>query len=397
MNNPLEVNQLNQLIASNIPNSKYKIIGEINNLKNSHGHFFLVLKDDSDCINCVLWKSKAHLLEEPLNDGDKIIVEGKISYYCATGNVSFIIDKIISIEGTGKFYKLYQKYQKKFEDLGYFNKDIKLILPEFISNVLLITSETGAAIQDFFYNIKKNKSLLNYDICNVTVQGKNCPKNLIKKLKLLDKEGKLKKYDLIIITRGGGSFEDLFGFSKPKLIEYMYEFKHPVLSAIGHVVDNPLLDRVADFSTPTPSLAGQFIIDHNKSYITILKNDLDIMKNKMRHHIDEYKSKITEIKDNLSKHLLFLERTKITFEENIKNMMNNKLRMIEEYLNKLKRMEANEEIIFLFGSKKLNNINKIIKKLENNRSIRIISGNKKILIKNYDYEIYDNSVKTLSE
>lgn len=395
MNNPIEVNQLNKLIASNIPNSKYRIIGEVNNLKNSHGHLFFILKDDTDCINSVIWKGKSYLIEEPLNNGDKIIVEGKISYYCASGNVNFIIDKIISVEGTGKFFKLYQKYQKKFEDLGYFNKDRKLILPEYISNILLVTSETGAAIQDFFYNIKKNKSLLNYDICNVKVQGKDCPKNLIKKLKELNKEDGLKKYDLIIITRGGGSFEDLFGFSKPKLIEYVYNFKYPVLSAIGHAVDNPLLDSVADFSTPTPSLAGQFIIDHNKSYITILKNDLDILKNKLGHSIDEYNSKISEIKDNLSKNLIFLERTKITFEENIKNLMENKLNLIEEYLSKLKKMESGEEITILFGSKKLNNFNKILKKIENNRSIRIIAGNKKIIIKNYEYEIYDNLIKKI--
>ena len=388
MNNPIKIHELNKLIISKLPTGRFKIIGEINNLKNSHGHLFFVLKDENESINTIIWKNT--LLEELLNEGDQIIVEGKINYYSGRGNISFIIDKIISIEGTGKFYKLYQKYKNKCESLGYFNKN-KNLLPEYIQNILLVTSETGAAIQDFFYNIKKNKSLLNYDICNCIVQGEKCPKDLIKKLKNLDKENKLNKYDLIIITRGGGSFEDLFGFSKLKIIEYIYNFNYPVLSAIGHAVDNPLLDLVADYNVPTPSLAGQFIIDYNKSYITILNNDIDILKNKLNHYLEKYNDNIINIKENINKKLLFLERTKIIFEENIKSQINQKLSDIELYLKKLDKNEDNNKIIILFGTKKLNNFNKILKKIKNNRTIRIISNNKKLLIKNYEYEIINTS------
>ena len=114
--------------------------------------------------------------------------------------------------------------------------------------------------------MQNNNSKINYNIIDVPVQGLDSPKIIgdkINELNNMDLD-----YDLIVITRGGGSFQDLFGFSDKHIIESVYNFKKiPILSAIGHQIDNPLLDLVADFFCPTPSLAAQFIIDTNKKYI----------------------------------------------------------------------------------------------------------------------------------
>ena len=384
MENSLEIYKISEIIKKSLPSGNFKIVGEVSNPKFSHGHLFFNLKDNKTSIKTIMWSSKIASLQEELKDGDKIILMGRIDYYASRGDISLIVDNVISVEGQGKIYKQYMKYLNKFKKLGFFDKEKKKKLPNPIRKILIITSETGAAIQDFFYNIKNNKSLLKYDIMNVPVQGERCPREIIKGL---EKNKDLDKYEMIVITRGGGSFEDLFGFSKPKLIEFVYNFDYPILSAIGHMIDNPILDMVADFTSPTPSLAGQFIIDHNKSYLRILKNDNIIMKNRLEHLLDEYSKKLQNIKDKLQSQLFFLQKTKISFRENIKMLLDKQLDEISNQLKKLENMQNNNDVIIYFGKKKTLDFDTILKKLKKNRKIKIVSGNNKITISNYDIKV----------
>ena len=193
----------------------------------------------------------------------------RLDYYSMGGNINLIVDNITTNDEKGELYIKYEKIKEDFINKGYFNQSNKnIVLPPIIKNILIITSANGAALQDFLYNMGNNNMNVNYEVIDVVVQGLSCPKNICIELEKLDKI-----YDLVIITRGGGSFEDLFGFSQPELIETVNQLRFkipPILSAIGHMVDNPLLDLVADFSAPTPSLAAQFIVDHNKKYINLL-------------------------------------------------------------------------------------------------------------------------------
>lgn len=384
MENSIEIYKIADIIKRSLPSGSFKIIGEVSNPKFSHGHLFFNLKDERSSIKTIIWSSKIASLQEELKDGDKIVMMARIDYYKSRGDINLVVENVISVEGQGKIYKRYIKYIDRFKKLGYFDKEKKRKLPNPIRKILIVTSETGAAIQDFFYNIKNNKSLLKYDIMNVQVQGEKCPKNIINRLK---NSKTLDNYDIIIITRGGGSFEDLFGFSKPKLIEYIYNFDYPVLSAIGHMVDNPILDMVADFNAPTPSLAGQFIIDHNKSYLRILKNDNIMMKNRLEHLLEKMNRELQYSKDKLQNQLFFLQKTKISFKENIKSLLDKQLEEISNQLKKLENMENNNDVNIFFGKKKTLDFDTILKKLQKNRSIRIVSGNRKITISNYDIKV----------
>lgn len=380
MENSLEIYEISQIIKKSLPTSNFKIIGEISNPKFSHGHLFFNLKDSESSIKTIMWNSKIKNLPDELKDGDKVVLEASINFYETRGDISLIVNNIISVEGQGKIFKKYMKYKKTFENDGYFNKNKKKSLPNPIRKILIVTSETGAAIQDFFYNIKHNNSLLKYDIINCVVQGKNCPSDIIQKLKTREPYD---EYDLILITRGGGSFEDLFGFSKPKLIKYIYDLDYPVLSAIGHMIDNPLLDLVADFSAPTPSLAGQFIIDHNKSYLQILKNEHTMMLNRLEYILDEETNKLQQLKDKVQTNLLFLQKTKISFKENIKAMLDKHQYDIERYLLKLTKMEQNNDVMIYFGKTKTLDFDIILKKLKKNKKIVISSGKRKIVLSDY--------------
>lgn len=271
----INITNLCELIKNNLPNNKFKICGHVCQPKYSQGHLYLTLKDDISSIKAIMWKSKYEQLKYKINDGDKIIIYGKIDYYNLTGTVSLIIDQIIENEGIGELQEKYNLLKKNFKTNGYFNIDTKLKLPEYINKIAIITSKSGAAIQDFLVNIKNNKSKIICDIIDVPVQGSDSVNIITDKLNEL--KNNEYNYDLIIITRGGGSFIDLFGFSDSILIESVFNFKKiPILSAIGHQIDNPLLDLVADHYCPTPSLASQYLVDINKKYILKL---LEIKKN----------------------------------------------------------------------------------------------------------------------
>jgi len=309
MSETLNITKLCEILKDSLPSSKYKVIGEVSQAKVSQGHLYLTLKDNSSTIKAIIWKSKYDKMKNRINDGDKIKVYGKLDYYGFTGTISLIIDSILENEGIGELQQKYETLKEEFKLKGYFNNDIKLKLPQYIKKILIITSQTGAAIHDFLFNLENNKSKIIYDIIDVPVQGIDSPKiisNTINSLITFD-------YDVIVITRGGGSFQDLFGFSDELLIKTVYKFKKiPIISAIGHQVDNPLLDLVADYSCPTPSLAAQFLVDINKDYLS----ELIEQKNNFKENIIEI------LHTNKRKLLMYNSKLKELFNE-IKDILHN--------------------------------------------------------------------------
>lgn len=302
----MEVTDFCNKIKFCLPTGKFKIVGEVNQPKISHGHLYFNLKDSQSNIKCILWKTKLEKCSIKINDGDKIILEVKIDFYSFTGSVNFIVENIIENQGTGNLQQKYDTSKAEFENKGYFNKDIKLVLPTIIKNIVIITSENGAAIKDFLFNLENNKSKISYTIIDVPVQGYDCHKIIASKLQDIFNEKITfeNKIDAIVITRGGGSFQDLFGFSEPELIESVYKYKkYPVISAIGHQVDTPILDLVADISCPTPSLAAQYLIDHNMEYINNIEEIKNKMKNNLINEVLYEQKKFIEIKNKI-KHII---------------------------------------------------------------------------------------------
>ena len=260
----INISKLCELVKNSLPNSKFKVTGEVSQPKVSQGHLYFTLKDNITSIKAIIWKTKYEKLKDKLLEGDKITVSGKLDYYGFTGTISFIIESILENEGIGELQKKYDLLKENYLKKGYFDKTKKISMPTVIKKILILTSSNGAAIHDFLFNLENNNAKINYEIIDVPVQGYDSPKIIANKLNELNTINL--DYDLIIITRGGGSFQDLFGFSNKCIIESVYNFKKiPILSAIGHQIDNPLLDLVADYSCPTPSLAAQFIVDTNKT------------------------------------------------------------------------------------------------------------------------------------
>lgn len=386
MNTVLQVSDIANIIDNIIPNVEYTIMGEVSKPRVFGGNMYFNFKDNYSNINAML--PRRYIMKN-ITDGDKIVCNGIMSYYKPKGSLTFKISNIISIEGVGEIYKQYNDYMLKCKSKGYFDKT-KAILPKPITNILILTSKNGAAVQDFIYNINRNRSLLKYEIVDVPVQGLKCPSKIISVLK--NKEN-LKDYDFILLTRGGGSFEDLLGFSNPKLIKYIYNLKYPIMSAIGHNVDNPLLDKVADYVAPTPSLAGQFIIDHNNKYMSELNQILFLAKEKIKYMIENKKNKLEKLQKDLSINSLFLENMLNFLKENIINSINKEYTRINKLQEKLKEMSNisnTNDINILFGKKKCFRYKKINKKLKNNKPITILINNIKVVLTDYEYTIKEN-------
>ena len=327
-NKILTVSEFCNYVKDILPTKKFQVIGEINQLKNSHGHLFFTFKDNDTCLNATIWKSKADKIN--INEGDKITVEGKLDYYSPSGKLNFIVDKVVLNDGIGDLIKKYQLIKESFEKKGYFNIDNKKKLNPIIKNILLLTSETGAAYHDFLYGIENGGININIDLVDVIVQGNDCAKNIANELEKIKNSNK--EYDLVVLTRGGGSFQDLFGFSQPELIEALYKFNLPTLSAIGHQIDNPLSDLVCDYNTPTPSLAAQFIVDHNKKYFNKFQKILQELTLEINTHLITKLENLNVLENRINKKFMFFENEN---KQKLTNELNNILRKLDNLESKL--------------------------------------------------------------
>lgn len=253
----MTVTQLNKLISDVFTinfASDVNVTGEISNLKISNSHAYFIIKDESSSINAIIWKYSIKQLN--FSNGDKISTIGKLSLYNKTGSCNLIVNSIEKA-GVGELYKKYIDLKTYYQSLNYF--DNKKIIPNIIINIGIATSIEGAALQDFLFLINKNNYIANIKIKNCVVQGVNCPKSVAQAIKVLDDM----HLDIIIIMRGGGSFEDLMGFSDQIIIEAIHDAKTFIISAIGHEIDHMLSDFVADLRAPTPSIAAEMIMKHN--------------------------------------------------------------------------------------------------------------------------------------
>ena len=341
----LTVTQFCRFIKDILPTKKFNVIGEVNQLKNSHGHLFFTFKDNENCLSATIWKARAEALKLILKEGDKITVSGKIDFYSQAGKINFIIDNVITNDGIGELQKKYDLIKEQFFKQGYFDDSKKTKLTNPIKNILVLTSETGAAYHDFIYALENAGSKVNIDLIDVIVQGVDCPSNICKQMEKMKERNQ--QYDLVVLTRGGGSFQDLFGFSQPELIETIYNFHLPVISAIGHQVDNPLSDLVSDYSAPTPSLAAQFIVDFNKDYLKKLNK---VNGNGLNKLIRNQLEVLNRLNNKLNKYFF-------DFDKKSRDQLVN---LIHSYLRKLDLLEAKLEI-FNNRDIMLNGNGKIIK------------------------------------
>lgn len=372
----LSVKQFNQYIKTSFKHDplfqNVSVKGEIANYKISHNHIYFSLKEENEIIDCVIYYYEQKDIED-FNNGDEVIVDGNLIYNSFFSKISISVNNMEK-KGLSEEYLKFLKIKEEFLKKGYFDKDTKKTICDYPKEIGLITSDKSAAIVDFLSVINKEISDINIYLYPVKVQGLSAKDEIINAINVLDK----KNLDAIVITRGGGSKEDLKVFNEKNIVEEIYKAKSPIISAIGHKIDLSLTDLVSDLSLQTPTEAGSYLVrNYKKIRQDINKIFIDIQKT-LNRNIELKELKLNNLKNSLDSYSLdklLDEKTKNVNQifEKIKNNLN---------LN-IEKKEKNLEIL----KYRLNSLKSILDIKKNSIFIKDFDGNfiySKYSLKNKD-------------
>lgn len=269
------------------------IKGEISNFKaHTTGHYYFSIKDDNSKINAIMFRTNASKLNFIPKEGMKVLVSGSIRIYEQAGSYQIYVSDMIE-DGVGNLYIAFEKLKKKLSAEGLFDPKYKKEIPSLPNKIGIVTASTGAAIRDILSTIQRRYPLVETYLFPCLVQGDNAPKDIVEKIKQADNFG----CDVLIVGRGGGSFEDLNCFNDEEVARTIFNAKTPIISAVGHEIDFTIADYVADFRAPTPTGAAEIavpnIIDlkHNIKQLNIRLNEAILKKvNYLRLYMDSIKN-----------------------------------------------------------------------------------------------------------
>ena len=257
MNPPISVSTLNEQIKGILETtfSTIYVQGEISNLTyHNSGHIYFSVKDSKSTISCVMFRGNAQYLKFRLEVGQKIVISGNITVYTPRGNYQLLCTKI-EPSGVGALALAYEQLKTKLQIKGYFDKTIKKELPKYPNTIYVITSNTGAAIEDMKKILATRYPLAKMILLPTLVQGVGAKEDIVKNIKIVDKLALQENKNLIIVGRGGGSIEDLWAFNEEIVADAIYQANTPIISAVGHESDFVISDFVADVRASTPSNA----------------------------------------------------------------------------------------------------------------------------------------------
>jgi len=243
------------------------VSGEITNLRaQSSGHIYFTLKDVGAQLSCVLFSREKVAQRDLLADGQKVLLQGEITVYEARGQYQLIV-RTVEMQGVGALQAQFERLKQKLATEGLFAPERKRPLPKFPQHIGLVTSPTGAAIRDVLHVIERRNPSLEIIVVPVRVQGEGAAVEIAEAVRLLNRyndeleSDSIGKLDLILITRGGGSLEDLWAFNEEPVARAIFESAIPVVSAVGHEIDFTIADFVADIRAATPSAAAEIITE----------------------------------------------------------------------------------------------------------------------------------------
>lgn len=345
----LTVSQLNFYVKSVLdsdPRLNYVFLcGEISNLTDHYrsGHIYLSLKDNKSVIRAVMFAGNARNLKFKPMEGMKVICRGRVTLYEATGQYQYYIEDM-QPDGIGALYQAYEQLKEMLQSKGLFDQSHKKPIPYCPKTIGVITSPTGAAVQDIKNILTRRFPSVNIILCPVLVQGDNAAPQLI------DAVNKLNEYDLcdtIIIGRGGGSIEDLWAFNDENLAYAIYNSHIPVISAVGHETDFTICDFVSDLRAPTPSAGAELAVpdrneilqnlDAQRQYLSSLMDKKLIENNNI---VSEMTTKLLSLSpdDKIAKLYNDLDFLSQKYENNSNRIFQNTSNKIELLATKLESL-----------------------------------------------------------
>lgn len=288
------VSELNNYVKGILDSNedlKYLFVeGEISNYKAHYsGHLYMTIKDETSAIKAVMFAGNASKLRFRPENGMKVLAFGTVSLFPRDGSYQLYISDM-QPDGVGALSIAYEQLKKKLQAEGLFNPEHKKPIPKFPDKVGVITSATGAAIQDIFNVLRRRYPVAEVVVRSAQVQGEGASRDIANAIREFnDSDGA----DVLIVGRGGGSIEDLWAFNEEILARAVFESRIPVISAVGHETDYTICDFVADLRAPTPSAAAELAVPDvlelkaelisNKQYMyNLVKNRINSEKNKLK-------------------------------------------------------------------------------------------------------------------
>jgi len=260
MDQEFTVSRLSALIKKSLETNfgNIKLTAEVSALKvHSSGHAYFSLKDENAVIDAICWKSTLQKIKHQLENGLKITCFGKVSSYPMQSKYQFIVEKF-EPAGIGILLKLLEERRQKLAKEGLFDLKLKKPIPKFPKIIGVVTSPTGAVIRDIIHRVKQRfpTEIL---LWPVLVQGNEAADQIEKAIDGMNSLPKERRPNVLIVARGGGSFEDLMPFNEENVVRAVFRSKIPVISAVGHETDTTLIDYVADLRAPTPTAAAELV------------------------------------------------------------------------------------------------------------------------------------------
>ena len=370
-----EVNKyIKMVFEKNAILSNITIKGEITNFK-AHftGHLYFTVKDESSSMKCVMFKSFASLLKFKMEDGMKVNITGQIAVYEKDGSYQMYA-KSISRDGIGDLHIAYEMLKKKLAEKGMFDQKYKKKIPFLPKRVGVITSKTGSVVRDIINVTTRRFDNVNLLIYPASTQGVNTASSVISGIEMFNK---LNNVDVIIIARGGGSFEDLFGFNDEKLAETIFASEIPIVSAVGHETDFTICDFVSDLRAPTPSAAAELVYPDkvmlkNKIHNLHIRNYNAIASyiRLKREYVKKIKSKTPN--DMITKYRLNIDKINIKNESIVKFKIEKLKNMYKNFVVKIDAMSPLKTMARGYSSVSSNNkLVKSIKDVKENDEIAV--------------------------
>ena len=385
-----------------------RVRGEISGLKQAaSGHVYLNLKDESAIINGIIWKSNVSRLSFQPHDGLEVICKGRLTTgysdrYPGRSDYSIHIDSLMPA-GEGALMALLEQRKKKFAASGLFDQIHKKQIPEYPHRIGVITSPTGAVIQDILHRIEERYPL-NVILWPVPVQGDDSSELITQAIRGFDNidiEESIKP-EVIIVARGGGSIEDLWAFNEENIVNAVFESKIPIISAIGHETDTTLIDLVSDLRAPTPTAAAEFVTPVKSELYEVVRKAQKELDQNIEFSIDEKKQHFKLVDHKLPANLkLFINTLNSNFltissrlnTKILREQLKSKIDTLNNYSNRI-RISSKQYISSRI--EKINSVSKLIESLSYksviNRGYAVIRNSNKKPVQKISDILIDNEI-----
>jgi exodeoxyribonuclease VII large subunit len=295
----LTVSQLTKRIKQVLETgfASVSVQGEISNFKyHTSGHMYFAIKDSGATIAAVIWRSRVPFLSFTPEDGMKVVATGRITVYEVRGVYQLDVTSMRPV-GAGELQIAFEKLKRKLAAEGLFDAEHKKPLPKYPERIGVVTSETGAALQDLLHVLRRRFPAVEVILMPVRVQGAGAGIEIAEAIKDFNRYGAV---DVLIVCRGGGSIEDLWAFNEEVVARAIYHSRIPVISAVGHEIDFTIADFVADLRAPTPSAAAELVVPDRKAVLDTLRNYWYTMHENVQDVVNSRKERIRNLLQSYS-------------------------------------------------------------------------------------------------